>query len=45
MLFNKLILLLLFFRNKTLVSALLARFAHGLDVRKFQGFFSTLLVT
>ncbi len=45
MLFNNLILLPLFFYNKNLVSVLLAKFACGLDVRKFQGFFLTLLVT
>ena len=39
------ILLNLFFNNKILVSILLAKFAYGLDVRKFQGFFLTLLVT
>lgn len=43
--FKHLILLHLFFNNKDLVSVLLAKFAYSLDVRKFQGFFLTLLVT
>lgn len=45
MLINNLILLYLFFNNKYLVSVLLAKFAYGLDVRKFQGFFLILLAT
>lgn len=45
MLFNKLILLPLFSYNKNLVSKMLAKFAYSLDVRKFQGFFLTLLAT
>ena len=45
MLFNNLILLLLFYYNKTLVSEMLTKFAYSLDVRKFQGFFLTLLAT
>jgi len=45
MLFNKLILLLLFSHDKTLVSETLAKFAYSLDVRKFQGFFLILLAT
>ena len=45
MLFNNLILLLLFSYDKALVSEMLAKFAYSLDVRKFQGFFLTLLAT
>ena len=45
MLFNNMILLPLFFSNKNLVSARFAKLACSLDVRKFQGFFLTLLVT
>ena len=45
MLSNNLILLHLFFNNKDLVGVILAKFAYGLDVRKFQGFFLTLLAT
>ncbi len=45
MLFNNLILLPIFYSNKFLVSDMLAKFAYGLDVRKFQGFFLTLLAT
>ena len=45
MLFNNLILILLFFKSKNLVRGLLAKSAYGLDVRKFQGFFLTLLAT
>ena len=45
MLFNNLILLHLFSYIKNLVSEMLAKFAHGLDVRIFQGFSLTLLVT
>lgn len=45
MLFNRLILLSLFSYNKTLVSVMLAKFAYSLDVRKFRGFFLTLLAT
>ena len=45
MLFNNLILITLFSDNKALVSVTLAKFAQSLDVRKFQGFFLTLLAT
>ena len=45
MLFNNLILILLLFCNKNLVSKILAKFAYSLDVRKFQGFFLILLAT
>ena len=45
MLFNNLILLNLFSYIKNLVSEMLAKFAYGLDVRKCQGFFLTLLAT
>ena len=45
MLFKNLILLPLFYYIKTLVSNVLAKFACSLDVRKFQGFFLTLLAT
>ena len=45
MLFNNLILLPIFYDNKVLVSDMLAKFAYGLDVRKFQGLIVTLLAT
>ncbi len=45
MLFNNMIFITLFFYNKNLESVLLAKFAYGLDVRKCQGFFLTLLAT
>lgn len=45
MLFNNLILLPLLFCNKNLVSDTLAKLAHSLDVRKFQGLILTLLAT
>ncbi len=44
-LFNNLILLPIFHSNKFLVSDMLTKFAYGLDVRKFRGFFLTLLAT
>ncbi|AOY43356.1 hypothetical protein AOT82_977 [Psychrobacter sp. AntiMn-1] len=45
MLFNNLISLSLFSHIKNLVSKMFAKFAHGLDVRIFQGFSLTLLAT
>lgn len=45
MLFKHLILMTLSLHIKTLVSAMLAKFAYSLDVRKLQGFFLTLLAT
>lgn len=45
MLFNNLILLTIFYYNNFLVSDMLAKFAYGLDVRKFQGLIVTLLAT
>jgi len=45
LLFNILILLLLLYKNKILVSADLAKIAYNLNVRKIQGLFLTLLVT
>lgn len=43
--FNLLIIFDFLFFNKNLVSALLARFAYGLDVRIIQSLILTLLMT
>jgi hypothetical protein len=45
MLFNNLILLILFSHIKTLVSERHAKLAYSLDIRIFRGFFLTLLAT
>lgn len=45
MLLKNLILILLFLQIKNLASDMLAKFAYGLHVRKFQGLIVTLLRT
>jgi|26BtaG_2_1085354.scaffolds.fasta_scaffold12398_4 hypothetical protein len=45
MLLKNLILILLFLHIKNLASDMLAKFAYGLQVRKFQGLIVTLLGT